>query len=98
MKKKEKEEKYKVFDTKKFKKAEFIVMISIGIIFLTMFGLTIYNRVFTPIMLVTLAMLLFSICYYYIDNKDKKKLVYILFTIGVLVIVAEVIFTLVNIL
>ena len=95
---KEKEMKYKIFDTKKFKKTEFIITLVIGIIFLVMLGFAICNRVFVPIMLVTFAMFLFSICYYYIEDASKRKFVYILFTIGVLVIVAEVIFTLVNIL
>ena len=97
-KNKEKEIKYKIFDTKKFKRAEFIIAFVIGIIFLVMLGFAVCNRVFVPVTLVTFAMFLFSICYYYMEEKSKKKLVYILFTIGVLVIIAEVIFTLVNIL
>ena len=95
---KEKEVKYKTFDTNKLKKAELVITIVFGVLLLVMLVLAIINRVFVPLTLVSLAMLLFSICYYYIDDKNKKKLVYILFTIGVLVIVAEVIFTLVNVL
>ena len=98
MKKNKKEEKFKIFNTKKFKKTEFIVTAIMGFIFLVMLIFAICNRVFIPITLVTFAMFLFSICYYYIDDKSKRKLVYILFGIGVLVVVAEVIFTLVNIL
>ena len=93
-----KKNKYKVFNTKKFKKTEFVVTIIIGILFLGMLALAVCNRVFIPITLVTFAMFLFSICYYYIDDNDKKLLVYILFSIGVLLIVVEVIYTLVNIL
>ena len=96
--KKKKDVKYKVFDTLKFKKTEFIVSLVIGIIFLIMLGCAICNRAFIPITLVNFAMLLFSICYYYIDDKSKKNVVYVLFTIGVLLIVAEVIYTLRNIL
>ena len=98
MKNKKKDVKFKVFDTKKFKKTEFIVTTIMGLIFLVMLVFAICNRVFIPITLVTFAMFLFSICYYYIDDKSKRKLVYILFSVGVLVVVAEVIFTLVNIL
>ena len=98
MKNKKKDVKFKVFDTKKFKKTEFIVTTIMGFIFLVMLVFAVCNRVFIPITLVTFAMFLFSICYYYIDDKSKRKLVYILFSVGVLVVVAEVIFTLVNIL
>jgi len=96
--KKKKEVKYKVFDAKKFRRAEFLVTLAIGIIFLVMLGFAVCNKVFIPITLVTFAMFLFSICYYYIDDKSKKKIVYILFTVGVLLIIAEVIYTLRNIL
>ena len=93
-----KEVKYKTFDTKKLKKVEFVVNIVLGVLFLAMLVLAIINKVFVPLTLVTFAMLLFGICYYYIDDKNKKKLVYVLFAIGVLVIAIEVVFTLVNVL
>lgn len=96
--KKKKEVKYKVFDTLKFKKTEFIVSLVIGIIFLIMLGCAVCNKAFIPITLVILSMFLFSICYYYIDDKSKKNVVYVLFTIGALLIVVEVIYTLRNIL
>ncbi len=96
--KKKKEVKYKEFDTKKFKKGEFITSLIIGIIFLILIGFSVTDRVFVPVTLVTLALLLFSICYYYIDDENNKILVYILFSMGVLIIVAEVVYTLVNIL
>lgn len=96
--KKNKEVKYKTFDTEKLRKVEFIVTLVMGIIFLVMLGFAICNKVFIPVTLVTFAMLLFCICYYYINDNKKKKLVYILFSIGVLLIIAEVIYTLRNIL
>ena len=43
------------------------------------------------------ALFLFCICYYYIEDESKKKMVYILFGLGVLLIVIEVIYTLVKI-
>lgn len=96
--KKKKEVKYKEVDTKKFKKGEFITSIVIGIIFLVLLGFAVTDSVFVPVTLVALALLLFSICYYYIDNEKSKKIVYILFSVGVLIIIAEVVYTLVNIL
>ncbi len=95
--KKEKEIKYKTFDVEKIRKVEFIVTLLIGIIFLIMLGFAVCNKVFVPVTLVTFAMLLFSICYYYIEDKNKKKIVYTLFSIGVIIIIIEVIYTLVNI-
>ena len=96
--KKMKQVKYKLFDTKKFRKTEFIIALVIGIIFLVMLGFAVCNKVFIPVTLVTFSMLLFSICYYYIEDKNKNILVYFLFGVGVIIIVIEVIYTLVNIL
>ena len=95
--KKKKEVRYRAFNTEKFRKVEFLVTLIVGIIFLVMLGFTICNKNFVPITLVLFAMFLFSICYYYIDDKNKKKLVYVLFAIGVLLILVEVIYTLRNI-
>ena len=96
--KKKKEVKYKVFNTDNFRRDEFIVTLVIGLIFLIMLCFAVCNKVFIPITLVTFAMLLFSICYYYIDDKSKKIIVYVLFSIGVILILIEVIYTLRNIL
>ena len=95
---KKKEVKYKVFNTEKLKKTEFLVALVMGIVFLVMLGMAVCNKVFIPIALVTFAMFLFSICYYYIEDKSKKNIVYVLFGIGVLVIIIEVVYTLRNIL
>ena len=89
--------KYKVFDNDKVKKVEFIVALCVGIVFLIMLSFAVTDKVFIPITLVTLALFLFSICYYYIEEKSKRKLVYTLFSLGVLLIVFEVIYTLVSI-
>ena len=89
--KKKKEVKYKVFNTDKFRKTEFIVTLVIGILFLVILGFAISNKVFIPLALVSFAMMLFSICYYYIEDKSKKMLVYILFGVGVTIIIVEVI-------
>ena len=50
-----------------------------------------------PAALISFALFLFCICYYYIDDEKKKKLVYTLFGLGVLLIIIEVIYTMVKI-
>ena len=95
--KKNKEVKYKVFDTLKVRKTEFVVSLVLGIIFLIMLGFAICNKVFIPITLIIFAMFLFSICCYYIDDKNKKTTIYILFTLGIIFIIAEVIYTIGNV-
>lgn len=94
MKKKE----VKKSDKKIIREGELIATIIIGIIFLVLLGFAISDKVFIPITMVSFALLLFSICYYYIEEENKKILVYILFGIGILLIISEVIYTLVNIL
>ena len=91
------EEKYKFIDTNKLRKMELIISIFVGIIFLALLVCAIINKVFIPAALISFALLLFCICYYYIEDESKKKLVYILFGVGVLLIIIEVIYTLVNI-
>ena len=94
---KKKEVKYKVFSTSAFKKAEFVAVLVISVIFLIMTGFAVYDKIFVPLALIFFAMLLFSICCYYINDKKEKKTVYLLFSLGVIVIIIEVIYTLVNI-
>ena len=55
------------------------------------------NEVFIPATLISFALFLFCICYYYIEDEKKKKLVYTLFGLGVLLIIIEVVYTLVKI-
>ena len=85
-----KEEKYKIFDSVKLKRTEFII-------FLVLLFFAITNEVFMPAALISFALFLFCICYYYIDDEKKKKLVYTLFGLGVLLIIIEVIYTMVKI-
>ena len=94
---KKKEEKYKFIHTIKLRKMELIISIFVGIIFLALLVCAIINKVFIPAALISFALFLFCICYYYIEDESKKKLVYILFGVGVLLIIIEVIYTLVNI-
>lgn len=95
--KKKKEEKYKVVDINLFNRIELIVSLFVGIIFLVMLGLAISNEVFIPATLISFALFLFCISYYYMEDESKKKLVYALFTLGILLIVAEVVYTIVRI-
>ncbi len=97
MAKKKKEEKYKIIDINLFNRIELVVSLFVGIIFLVMLGLAISNEVFIPATLISFALFLFCISYYYMEDQSKKKLVYVLFTIGILLIVAEVIYTIVRI-
>lgn len=94
---KKKEEKYKFIDGNKLRRIELIISIFVGIVFLVLLVCAIVNKIFIPAMLISFALFLFCICYYYIEDESKKRLVYILFGVGVLLIVIEVIYTLVNI-
>lgn len=96
-KSKKKEEKYKFIDSGKLKRIELIVSLIVGIIFLVLLVCAIFNKIFVSAALISLALFLFCICYYYIEDESKKRFVYVLFGIGVLLIVIEVIYTLVNI-
>lgn len=95
--KKKKEEKYKIFNLEKLKKAELIISTFVGIAFLILLILAITNEIFIPAVLISFALFLFCICYYYMDDVKKKKLVYVLFSLGVLLIIIEVIYTMVKI-
>lgn len=94
---KKKREAYKFIDGNKLRRMELIISIFVGIIFLVLLVCAIVNRIFIPAALISFALFLFCICYYYIEDESKKKLVYILFGVGVLLIVIEVIYTLVNV-
>ncbi len=92
-----KEEKYKILDINLFNRIELIVSLFVGIIFLVMLFLAISNEVFIPATLISFALFLFCISYYYMEDESKKKLVYVLFTLGIILIIAEVIYTIVRI-
>lgn len=94
---KKKEEKYRFIDGNKLRRIELIISLFVGIVFLVLLVCAIVNKIFIPAMLISFALLLFCVCYYYIEDESKKRLVYILFGVGVLLIVIEVIYTLVNI-
>lgn len=94
--KEKKEEKYKEIPISKFKKIELIISSVVGVIFLALLVSAIMNNVFIPAALISFALFLFCICYYYLEDEKKKTLVYTLFGLGVLLIVIEVVYTLVK--
>ena len=97
-KKTKKEEKYKVIDAEKFRKVEFLISLGVGLVFLVLLFLTMSNDIYMPATLIAFALFLFCICYYYMEDESKKKLVYVLFALGVLTIIIEVVYTLVKVL
>ena len=97
-KKTKKEEKYKVISLEKFQKIEMLIAGVVGIVFLVLLFLSIGNEIYIPAALISFALFLFCICYYYIEDVSKKKLVYTLFALGVLLIIIEVVYTLVKVL
>jgi len=97
-KKAKKEEKYKVISLEKFQKIESIISLCVGIAFLVLLFLSLSNTVFIPAALIAFALFLFCICYYYIEDQSKKKLVYALFILGVITIIIEVVYTLIKVL
>lgn len=96
-KKKKKEGKYKLVEESKLQKIEFYVTLGVGAAFLVFLVLAVMNTLYIPATLITFALFLFSICYYYIEEESKKRLVYTLFGLGVLLIIIEVVYTLVKI-
>jgi len=97
-KKTKKEEKYKVISLEKFQKIEAIISLIVGIAFFALLFLSLTNTVFIPAALIAFSLFLFCICYYYMEDQSKKKLVYVLFTLGVITIIVEVIYTLIKVL
>ena len=97
-KKTKQEEKYKVIEVDKLRKIEFIISLFVGVIFLVLLFLSMSNEVYLPATLIAFALYLFCICYYYIEDESKKKLEYVLFALGVLLIIIEVVYTLVKVL
>lgn len=64
--------------------------------FLVTFILSIMNSAFIPSCMLMLALFLFSICY--MIQNDKKTLLYILFIVGVLLIIGSLVYTYMRIL
>lgn len=69
----------------------------VGLLILLLIISFIKNPIFLPALLITIALELFCIAYYFIDNKNKKKLVYELFIFGVALVLFAVIYTIIKI-
>lgn len=93
---KEKKVKYKEIDIKKYEKVSMSIGIIVGVLFLVLLFMALKNEIFIPAALIAFALELFCICYYHLEDEKKKPLVYTLFSLGVLLIVIEVVFTLVK--
>lgn len=65
----------------------FSLVVTIGSILAAIF----YDKAFVPSSMLMLSLFIFSVCYYIKD--DKKNLMYILFVVGVLLIIASLIYT-----
>ena len=66
----------------------------IGVFFVTLItlGLSIfYNSAFMPSFILMLALFVFSVCYYIKDSK--KNLMYILFVLGILLVISSLVYT-----
>lgn len=68
----------------------------VGIIIVLLFFSVLKNAIFIPALLITIGLELFCIAYYYLDDKNKKDLVYGLFIFGVGLVIAAIIYTIFN--
>ncbi len=75
---------------------DIIVCVIVGVIFVPIFVGAIFSVVFVPAALIMFALELFCICYHYVDNPKKKGLVYVLFTIGVILVIGAILFTVIK--
>ena len=69
----------------------------VGLMIILLIILVIKSIIFLPALLIFIGLELFSIAYYYIDNKSKKSLVYGLFEIGVFLVIIAIIYTIVKV-
>ena len=76
-------------DNKKLLKyfSGFSLVVTIGLVLAAIF----YDKAFAPSSMLMLSLFIFSVCYYVKD--DKKNLMYVLFVLGVLLIIASIIYT-----
>ncbi len=77
-------------------KLDFAICAIVGIVFVPIFIGALMSIVFIPAALIMLALELFCICYHYVDNPKKKTLVYMLFTIGVILVIGAIVYTVIK--
>lgn len=71
--------------------------IIIGLVIITLI-LSFIRSAFIPSFMLMLALYLFSECFIIMNDNDKKKKLYVLFSIGVILIVGSLIYTFMRIL
>ena len=79
-------------ESKKNNDTQNLLVIISSFAFIVTFILSFMNSAFVPSCMLMLSLLLFSICYR-IQNDNKKKLMYILYVIGVLLIIGSLVYT-----
>ena len=77
-------------EKKKNNKLIYIVPLVVA---LATLGLSFYNQAFIPSFLLMFALFLFSICFYIREMEDKKKIMYGLFILGILLIIGSLVYT-----
>lgn len=78
-------------NVRKKESVNLFVVVSI-LAFLVTLVLSFMNNAFIPSCMLMLSLFLFSICYVIKDN-DKKKIMYVLYVFGVLLIIGSLIYT-----
>lgn len=66
----------------------------IALIFIVLFILCFFMQEFIPATLITLSLELFSIAYFISEKDEKNKKIYILFTIGMIILFGAIAYTL----
>lgn len=87
----------KSVDKKSLKLYEKYTCYVVGLIILLLIIAVLKNSIFIPALLITIGLELFCIAYYFIDNKKKKSLVYVLFEFGVALVIAALMYTLIKV-
>jgi hypothetical protein len=82
---------------KEGKTKEIIFCGVVALIFVILFVLSIGNNAYVPACSISMALELFCVCYYYVDDENKKPFVFSLFGIGLAFVLFAVIYTLINI-
>ena len=68
----------------------------VGFIAVLLFASVIKNTIFIPAFLITIGLELFCIAYYFLDNKNKRDLVNVLFIVGVGLVIFAIIYTIIE--
>ena len=78
------------------KKYEKYTCVVIGILIVLLLFAVLKNSIFIPAFLITVGLELFCVAYYFLEDKEKKNIVYGLFVMGVVLIIVALMYTIVN--